>query len=392
MPLFRYRVNDPQGRELTGAMSARDDAEVRARLGARGYTVVQILGPETPEPKVSGRRQPRLVEPSPAERALFFRQFAALVRAGISPFSAVEDLANRTAQPGLRAAAAAMREETRTGGSISSAMERFPALFPEHVIAAVRAGETGGFIEIALDEIGLEYEQEIAFYKGIWLPRALVLQALLALALAQPMFPTLFPDNQPLRYLQLALLRNIPITLALLWGVRALWRSRFRHGRGRWRDRWTLRTPVFGELDRQRSLCAFIRMLRRLYAAGLSPIRAWEGASNVVPNGLLRSRLAEARDQIERGVPLHDAFQSVGLFTNEAEQLLATGVLAGQVVEMLDRIAEFYQANVQRAVDSARFWMYRLAITLFLIIGGATAILITRTYFDAIFRFTENWS
>jgi type IV pilus assembly protein PilC len=397
--MFRYEVADSSGKILTGAMAAPDEETVRSRLAAKGYQVVQII----PPPGYSGasaspatvprqtQRRMRMKSVSPADRALFFRQLASLVRAGISPFAALSDLGPRLANPAMREVAATMGASAHAGATLSSAMEQYPDLFQPHHIATVRAGETGGFLEIALDEIALEAEQEQAFYKGMWLPKVLVVQELFALALVQPLFPTLFPNNEPLRYLGLVFLRNVPIAVAVMLLVRWLWgRIHAPNAAGR-RDQWTLRIPVFGDLSRQRSLAAFIRMLRRLYGAGLMPINAWEGAAQVVPNSVLRTRLEDARSMMQQGVPLHEAFRATGLFASEAEQLIATGVMSGEVVEMLDRVAEYYQNNVQRALDSSRFWMYRLAFALFLAMSGAVLILMAKTYFEAVFDFTKDW-
>jgi type IV pilus assembly protein PilC len=392
--LFRYEVADQDGKVLTGAMAAPDEAAVQARLAGQGYRIVQIVAPPgasvppasaAPAPRGARRRV------GPSARALFFRQFASLIRAGISPFGALDDLGPRTTDPILRSAASDMATHARTGAPISDAMEGYPGAFAPHVVAAVRAGEAGGFLEIVLDEIALEAEEEIAFYKGMWLPKVLVLQEVLALAIAQPLFPTLFPNNEPLRYVGLVLLRNIPIAAAAALLVRWLWMRLHAPDQAGRRDRWTMRIPVFGDLSRQRSLAAFIRMLRRLYAAGLMPINAWEAASLVVPNSVLRAKLSDARAMMQQGVPLHEAFRSTGLFASEAEQLLATGMVSGEIVEMLDRVAEFYQSNVQRALDSSRFWMYRLAFALFIATMGAVVIVMAKTYFQSVFDFTKDW-
>ena len=231
----------------------------------------------------------------------------------------------------------------------------------------------------------------MAFYKGTWLPKNLVLQQVLALAVAQPLFPTLFPNNEPVRYLGLVCLRNIPIAVAVVLLIRWLWQRFHAPDTSARCDRWTLGIPVFGELARQRSLAAFIRMLRRLYAAGFMPINAWAGAVQVVPNSMIRARLASAEAMMQQGVPLHEAFRATGLFASDAEQLIATATVSGEVVEMLDRVAEYYQANVQRAFDASRFWMYRLAFALFLAITGVVLILLIRSYFDAVFNFTKDW-
>jgi len=157
------------------------------------------------------------------------------------------------------------------------------------------------------------------------------------------------------------------------------------------RDRWALRYPVFGDLVRQRSLAAFVRMLYKLYTAGVSPVAAWEGAVNATPNGEIRALLGQADALIKSGMPLHEAFRTTGLFANEVESLLATGVMSGQVVEMLGRVAEYYQNNVDRAVQNARFWMFRLFIIAALVVTGAVIIVLMKTYFDAVFGFTRTF-
>ncbi|HXG22958.1 MAG TPA: type II secretion system F family protein [Chthonomonadales bacterium] len=400
MSFFRYEAIDRAGKTVIGTMDADSESVVSARLMQMGYRPQRIIPSPTAPARIKAGAQTasrmtvpdvsRLGGAGPKDLALFFRQFAALVRSGITLYQALDNLGPRTANPALARTAREMAETAHNGGRISDVMERYPRLYAPHVVASVRAGELGGFLEIVLDEIAYDYEQEIAFYKGMWLPKLLVIQGLLALAIAQPLFPTLFPDNRLPDYLRLVFLRNIPITIGLLLLFR-LWYAWMQAPTCRAkRDALVLRVPVFGDLARQRSLAAFVRMLRRLFAAGIGPIGAWEGAMNVAPNAVIRAKLIEAYAMIRQNIPLHEAFIATGLFANQAEQLLATGVLSGQIVDMLDRVAEYYQDNVQRAFDSARFWMYRLGFSIFLALSGAVLILLTKTYFDSIFRFAES--
>jgi type IV pilus assembly protein PilC len=152
-----------------------------------------------------------------------------------------------------------------------------------------------------------------------------------------------------------------------------------------------LKTPVFGDLARQKALASFVRTLRKLFAAGLGPITAWEGAMHVAPNVVIREKLIEAYDMMQHGVALHDAFSATGLFANETEQLLATGVVSGQMVQMLDRVAEYYQDNVDRAYSSARFWMFRLASTMVIVLMGALVITLIISYFSSVFSFVDEF-
>jgi type IV pilus assembly protein PilC len=404
MSLYLYEAVDRSGKVVNGAMDATDEAMVTARLSQMGYQAQWVK----PSPRRSvgrrsaGKKTAAVAHPlaesregaTPRENALFFRQFAALVRSGLSLYQALDHLHPRTRHPALAQSVLQMREAARSGGRISDTMARYPRLYAPHVVGTVRAGELGGFLEIALDEIALEYEQEVAFYKGMWLPKALVAQALVAIAIGQPLFPTLFPNAQFLEFLKLVFLRNLPILgLFLLLAHLFVKRMQLPQYRPR-RDALILRIPAFGSLARQRSLAAFVRMLRRLYAAGIGPMIAWEGAMNVVPNTAIREKLAEAHKQIETGnVPLHDAFARTGLFADEAEAMLATGVVSGQMTQMLDRIAEYYQDNVERAFHHARFWMYRIGISLFILTTGILFIILVKSYFTGIFEFIDReWS
>lgn len=398
MSFFRYEAIDRSGQTVIGTMDAPDESAVTARLTQMGYRPQMITPAGRPasskKPAPSAQRATHNVvggdrRATPQELALFFRQFASLVHAGITLYQALDNLAPRTKHPLLAHTARAMADAARNGERISDVMEQCPRLYAPHVVATVRAGELGGFLEIALAEIAYDYEQEVAFYKGLWLPKALVLQAPFTLAVAQPLFPTLFPEGRLLAYLQLVFFRNIPLVIGLLLLCRFLYlRSQEPRYRER-RDELALKIPVFGELARQKSLASFVRMLRRLFAAGIGPIGAWEGAMNVAPNAVIRTKLNEAGAMMRQNVPLHDAFSATGLFANETEQLLATGVLSGQMVEMMDRVAAYYQDNVQRAFDSARFWMYRLGFALFLALSGVILGVMVYNYFHGIFHWVE---
>jgi type IV pilus assembly protein PilC len=402
MSFYRYEAIDRTGKTVIGTMDAADESAVSARLTQMGYHPQRILpAPTSPtrtktgaqvasSPKVAAIS--RLSGAGPKDMALFFRQFAALVRSGISLYQALDNLAPRTTNPALAQTAREMAETAHGGGRISDVMERYPRLYAPHVVASVRAGELGGFLEIVLDEIAYEYEQEIAFYKGMWLPKVLIIQELFVLAIVQPLFPTLLPDNRLQEYLRLVLLRNIPLLIGFLLLIRVGYVWMQEPNRRTKRDALLLRIPVFGDLARQRSLAAFVRMLRRLFAAGIGPISAWEGAMHVVPNAPIRAKLVEAYGLMRQNIPLHEAFVATGLFASQTEQLLATGVMSGQIVDMLDRVSTYYQENVQRAFDSARFWMYRLGFSVFLALSGLVLILLTKTYFDSIFKFAESFA
>lgn len=404
MSFFRYEAVDRAGKIVMGTMDAPSEAVVSARLSQMGYQAQKVIAAQSAAAAKAANRtgsQPALPNAqslpptaasgtaTPKELSLFYRQFAALVRSGITLFSALENLGPRTPNLALSQTTREMAEAARRGGRISDVMEKYPRLYAPHVVASVRAAEKGGFIEIVLDEVALEYEQEIAFYKGMAIARWSIIQGLIAIAVAQPVFPHLFTERNVVLYLQLVFLRNIPILLALVGaGKLYLWWLQQPPQRER-RDALMLRLPVFGDLARQRSLAAFIRMLRRLFAAGIGPINAWEGAMNVAPNAIIRNRLNEAYGIMQQNVPLHEAFAQTGLFANEAEQLLATGVVSGAMVDMLDRVAEYYQANVDRAFENSRYTMKRIAGVTVIVLVGVLLIVFVNNYFASVFEYGD---
>lgn len=413
MPIFRYEAEDPQGKVMSGAMDAPDALAVEARLQGRGYRHIAILppgaqarpavpvaaqsgsaaaAPSRPQPTAAPPPAGGLPSPSHADTALFFRQFAQLLKSGISPYQSLENLAPRTRQKGLSVAAMEMLEVVRGGGRMSEAMARRPEVFAPHAVGAVAAGELGGFVEIAMDELATESEHAVAMRKGLWLPIAFVKQAIVGIFIAQPVFPHIFPRNDLRAYFLLLCLRNLPILAALWLGWAFAQKRMMRWDQRAWRDKMVLKLGPAGDLERQRSLLAFLRMLRRLSAAGMMPDTAWEGAMNVAPNAEVRQRLNEAYLLIRGGMPLHEAFAQTGLFADQTEQMLATGVVSGQVVDALDSICAYYQQRVEQSVGATRYLMFRIGSVLTIVLTGVLLILMMKLYFTSVFEFADTFS
>lgn len=380
-------------------MEAEDEQMVTSRLTHLGYRPLSVITPlSTPSQKVESTRPsskqhldvwaPRV---GLKDQALFYRQFASLIRAGISVYQALDNLAPRLSPPKMQEITHRMSHTAQSGGSISDVMQEYPSIFPSHAVGAVRAGEMGGFLDIVLDELATDIEQEIALHRGVWLPKTIFVQGLIGLFIIQPIFPSLWPNDNFSLFLKLVLFRNLPLLVLTVLVYHLIVRVWMSPGNAWRKDIWTLKMPIVGNLVRQRSLASFIRMLRRLYHAGLPPHTAWAGATAVATNSQIRKKLSEAEQLIKNNVPIHEAFARTQLFTSEAEQLLATGVQSGEVIEMLDRIAEYYQEQVNQAFGQARFWMMRLGINGLLITGGAAFIYLTYYYFYTVMHFTDNW-
>lgn len=326
------------------------------------------------------------------DRLLFFQQLTSLIKSGITIHSALDNLAGRTKNANLSKVAHEMADAARNGKRVSDVMDNYPRIFEEHIPGLIRAGELGGFLEIVLAEITQNYEQNIALYRGAWIPKLMATQALFGLAIAIPFFPCMLASWNVaanlmlyLRWELVALPTAFVIFLLTKFGWNRMQLPQFR----RTRDNLTLKIPPFGDLHRQAALAEFIRMLRRLYQAGVAPIHAWEGAMNTASNVIIRDRLASSYDLMQKGASLSDAFTATGLFTDNIEQLMITGHQSGEVVESLDMIADYYQERVAEAQKKSKFMLFRLGLIALLVLGGAAACWMAYTYGHGIFTLTD---
>ena len=323
----------------------------------------------------------------------FFRQFASFSHSGITIFSALENLGTRTPNPNLALTAREMSEVARSGGMISDVMKKYPRIYPEHVTGMVLAGETGGFIDIALAEIADGYDANIKLYRGAWLPKTMAIQAFLILPIVIPLFPILFRSfdfhNNLIAYLKVVTFISLPISLALMalavFAGRTAQLPKHRY----LRDSWSLKFPAFGNLQREVAVRNFLRMLRRLYHAGVAPIHAWEGAMNTASNVVIRDQLARSYELMQSGASLPEAFQATGLFADQVEQMVFTGQQSGQVVEMLDQAQAYYEEKVEIATGKARFMMFRIGLLAMLIFGGGALIWMMHSYYASMFHVVE---
>jgi type IV pilus assembly protein PilC len=341
-------------------------------------------------PAQANAAQSELGGVSTRDLMIFFQQLASLVRSGMSIYSALESLGPRTPNANLSRTAREMMEQARAGGAISNVMQRYPGIYPDHIVGMVRAGELGGFLEIALGEIADGYGRNIALYRGSWLPKHLALEGLFTLALGQPIFPYLFPDGN-IHAFVLAEVRNILLAGLVMGAVKigSVWINLPKNRQ--LRDRWALKLPPFGDLQRQAALATFARTLKRLFNAGIAPSSAWECAMQTASNVEIRDRLQGAQLMMQEGRSLADAFSATGLFPNMVEQLIMTGTQSGEVVESLERVETFYQSTVEESSVKARNTMFRMGILAALVLGGATACWAAHNYFNGLFHWVDTY-
>jgi general secretion pathway protein F len=352
--LFRYEAVTPAGELSTGEMEAADQAAVVLRLQEAG------LIPLRAEPSRFEWR----VRPAGARRvarrelALFIRELASLVHAGLTVDRALQVIIDATRDAPARALAGEVQQAVRAGASLSDALEAQRPAFSRFHVSMVRAAEAGGALDQGLAHLAEHEERARALRESVVsalvYPAILVAVAgaalLLLLAYVVPQFVPLFADAG--RALPLStrvvmgaaeLLRELGPAAALAGVALALAARRYRY------DGLLLRLPLAGELVRRMEMARLSRSLATLLAGGVPLLAALSIARDLLANRVLSESLEVALAALKGGGSLSGGLASTGLFPALGVQMIKVGEESGRLEEMLGRVADLYDGEVAAA-------------------------------------------
>jgi type II secretory pathway component PulF len=415
---YRYQAIDRSGRFQTGTVQAANPQEAQRLLQAQGYLVQQLVEVRdhvgahgsAPLHGASSHSAPLWESATVNDRvlSLFFAQLASFWQAGYTPADAFHHLSQRVLDRRLQAACRELASMAQRGTRISEGMARFPTLFPGFTVGAIRAAEMGGYLPAAASQLASYFEERWRRRLWFWLPRLLLINGILVVPLLAPVSaafmqgllgysqsPSVNPTQAVLEAWGLLVLRyGVPfwLLMLLLWGV---WWVLTRAARlERWRSAAALVVPyLWGYSDwiRARALQMFVEHLGRLMNAAVMPGTAWELAAYAVPNRAIAERLLRVKlGYSDHPEPLDSTIARTGLFAPEEVSLLSTGVQTGDVVGMLGRLAQWYEARCEHAARLYRFSLIRFALLIVILTVGANCIGLYAPY-SKMAQFVEEW-
>jgi type IV pilus assembly protein PilC len=359
MPHFTYKAVREDGVTINSEAVAADEAELRRELEARGCLVLVL-------------RKKRLVPAgsrgSAKDFLIFNREFAALVKAGLPILQAIELLHKRTEKPAFRSALATVIHDIKGGSALSDAMAQNPAFFSPLYTATVRAGEKSGslvdvlgrFIAYQAKMIALKSKLKTALAYPAFLVTALIGVLLLFFLYIIPNFTQMYGDQSgSLPFLTTllvnftsALTRDFPFVLLGLLASGAglsLWR---RTGTGRKViDGLKLRVPLARSLVEQYLLAQITRTLATVLRGGIPLVQALDTTAGVISNSVVAARLTAARTLVTEGVSLAEAFERSRLAPDMTVRMIAVGESSGDLPQMLEDVADFYDQEVENMVS-----------------------------------------
>lgn len=368
MPIFEYRVSDATGKILTGSLTSASRDEAIGELDARGYTLVSLVEKEAA--KASASSLSRMFNKlSVKELAIFTRQLATLIRAGVPMMSTLTALSHQAENEFLRETISEIQDDVEQGASLSIAMGKHPDFFNELYVNTVMAGETGGALDEVLDRLALLLEGDAETQANIKAAARYPIMVVLALAIAffvlviwvVPKFSSLFASRGVTLPLPTRVLLGInygiqnywffiiPAIVAIVAGIRLFIRTE--SGRFLF-DGLKLRVPIFGPILTKAVMCRFSQMFATLSRSGLPALRIMDVLSRSIGNKVVGREVEALAESIREGGNMSEFLNESPLFPPMVSHMVAVGEQSGALDEMLDNVYRHYDAEVKTAIKN----------------------------------------
>jgi type IV pilus assembly protein PilC len=359
---FTWEGTDNNGKKVKGKSLAASEAAVRAELRRKGVAASRV------------RKQSTLFQKKgkvkPEDIAIFSRQLATMLSAGIPLVQAFDIVGTGHDNPAMQRLVLAIKADVEGGTSLADALARHPLYFDDLFVNLVTAGEQAGALESLLDKIATYKEKTEAIKKKIkkalFYPTAVLVVAFIVTAILLifviPEFENLFQGfgadlpSFTRMVIDLSLfVRTDGIYVAIMIGG-AIAGYLYMHKRSKklrmLQDRVLLKIPVIGPILEKSSIARFARTLSTMFAAGVPLVEGLHSVSGATGNVVYEKAVLEIKDEVATGSRLQQCMENTGLFPNMVIQMIAVGEESGSLDEMSAKVADFYEEDVDNAVDS----------------------------------------
>jgi type IV pilus assembly protein PilC len=376
MPLFEYQVKTVTGKSIKGKLTATDKPTAMEELRKRGLTVFSLIERKTTILSMDIY----IGNPvKPLHFIIYCRQFATLMRAGVSIVDATRILAEQTESKPLRKALVDVNASLMRGISFSQAVQDHKKIFPQLFVSMIRAGEESGDIEGTLDRLAMFFEKQHTttekIKSALTYPITVGVMAIGAviylLWAIVPQFVTMFESMNAelpaITKMVLALSKSIQgqwyfWILGVLLLVIAFQITK-RTEKGAYAlDYAKLKIPVFGKLNQKGSIAQFTRTFSSLYASSVPILQSLVIVEEVAGNKVIGKFIRSAGDSLRQGNPLSEPLKKAWVFPPLVTQMIAIGEETGALDTMLSKVADFYEMDVENTVDRLKSLLEPLLI------------------------------
>ena len=397
MPTFVYDALDPSGRSVKGRVDADSENLVLTKLHDQNFHVISVL-----QQKRAARTLGKATG-SPKLQALvvFSRQFATMIDAGISVLKCMDILEVQTKDPALKLAISGIRKDVKGGQGLGESLTRYPNCFSKLYVNMIKAAELGGILDTILDRLATFLEKELEIKQKI---KSAMIYPIIVLSFSVVMVFALFFFVLP-RFKDIFASMNVelpPITLALfgasdilvhfwfvipivVFGVMFTVKKYGATIKGRLHiDGLKLKAPIVGDLVLKMAVSRFARTFGTLISSGVPMMRAMEIIGDTAGNACITKAIGEAKNSIRDGSRLSTPLAASGLFPMMVTQMIDIGEETGRMSEMLVKVSDFYDQEVDASVKGLTSMIEPLLIVVMGVIVGFIAISIMSPMFKLV--------
>jgi len=361
LTVFVWSGKDRRGNLIKGETEGPNPAFVKSALRRQGISPNRIRRKPKPLFSVGSTIKPKDI-------AIATRQIATMIAAGIPIAQSYHAVARGHDNPKMQELFDAIRQEVESGTSLSVVLAKYPLHFDRLYQALVAAGEESGTLDALLDKVATNMEKMEAIKSKVksamFYPIAIVVVAVVVIAclliFVIPQFEDLFSSFGG----QLPGLTQIVVNMSRWFQAQWYWAIGgavgaivfigFTYRRSTklqfLMDRLTLKLPVFGAVIQKATVARFARTLATMFGAGVPLVDSLESVANATGNRVYYNAIMGIRNDVSTGRPLHAAMTQTGIFPNMALQMTETGEESGELETMLDKVADFYEREVDDAV------------------------------------------
>lgn len=391
MAVYKYKVVDASGKNKKGEIEAQNQDQAVSKLKADGFTVVSCSEAGAMDKDIEININKKI---KPRDLSVFCKQFGSVLKAGVTIISALdmmgEQMDNKTLQRVLRETKAYVEK----GGTLADGFRQHTKVIPPIMISMIAAGEMSGNLEVCFERLAIQFEKDSKLqgkikgaltYPIIVLIVAVVVVIVMVVAVI-PAFSDMFADMG----------MDLPAATKLLLWLSDLFRYRWwlvliivgavvgiyklfaasdvgKHVLGQ----FAIKVPIFGKLNVMSAAATTARTLSTLMASGIALVDAVESVSEMMNNILFKEALLDAKSQIMKGVPLSKPIRDCGIFPSMLPQMIKIGEETGNIEDMMDKVADYYEEQVDMTTEQVTTAMEPLTMV---VMAGIVGIIVAGVY------------
>ena len=371
MSKFKYVARDPGGNKVEDVLTAKSLSAATLQLRRAGMTGIKLSEVKTGIFNRSlsfsfGAPKPRVTQ---SDLVIFTRQFATMVEAGLPLVEILDTLHDQTDDPGFKIVLANVRSAVRSGTDLSTALAKWPKIFPDLYINLIRAGETSGELDVILKRLAVFLEKNASLrrkiksamtYPCVSLGLIFIITGFLLVYIV-PLFKDMFDKIGRALPLPTRIVLGVSDGIQTYWylilaGVILLillWRMLIKTPQGRYfLDKRKINAPIFGDLFRKVALSRFSRTFSTMLKSGVPMLASLEIVAATAGNGVVEEAVKASRGAVRQGESLAKPLSESPVFPPMVVHMIAVGERTGALETLLEKVADFYDEQVDAAVDS----------------------------------------